>query len=110
MLKKICHLFQHMDLSQRSVVITVKRFLPARGTKPLPRYRWDMEDLKSKACGKYTHLPLSVRRLGGRDPNTGQFSLVFTPLTELALRMWCSHLVHVTKYFLIELLSFQGEK
>jgi len=44
---------------------------PARGTKPTPRYEWDMAHLKEITGGKYTHEPLRVRRLGGRDPETG---------------------------------------
>lgn len=52
--------------------VLAKRFLPARGTKPLPRYLWDMDDLQEKSRGQYTHEPLRIRRLGGRDPNTGR--------------------------------------
>ncbi|VDL75917.1 unnamed protein product [Nippostrongylus brasiliensis] len=49
-----------------------KRFLPARGTKPLPRYLWDLEDLKDKTNGEYTPEPLRIKRLGGRHPETGR--------------------------------------
>ncbi|KHJ76728.1 hypothetical protein OESDEN_23652, partial [Oesophagostomum dentatum] len=52
--------------------IVGKRFLPARGTKPLPRYLWDMEDLQKKTGGEYTHEPLRIKKLGGRDPETGR--------------------------------------
>ncbi|KAK6751839.1 hypothetical protein RB195_003332 [Necator americanus] len=52
--------------------VVAKRFFPARGTKPLPRYLWDMEDLQKKTDGKYTHQPLRINRLGGRHPETGR--------------------------------------
>ncbi|XGW27123.1 hypothetical protein V3C99_007602 [Haemonchus contortus] len=52
--------------------VVAKRFLPARGTKPLPRYLWDLEDLKKKSGGGYTHEPLRINRLGGRHPETGR--------------------------------------
>ncbi|CAJ0930881.1 unnamed protein product, partial [Mesorhabditis belari] len=38
----------------------------------LPRYLWDMEDLKEKTGGEYTHKPLQINRLGGRHPETGR--------------------------------------
>ncbi|KAK6030610.1 hypothetical protein OSTOST_03252, partial [Ostertagia ostertagi] len=38
--------------------IVAKRYLPARGTKPLPRYLWDLEDLKKKSGGQYTPEPM----------------------------------------------------
>ncbi|TKR61988.1 hypothetical protein L596_026011 [Steinernema carpocapsae] len=47
-----------------------KRNLPAKGTKPLPRMLWDKEDLAVQSGGGYTHKPLRVKRLGGRDPVT----------------------------------------
>uniref|UniRef100_A0A915PJN9 Ribosomal protein L2 C-terminal domain-containing protein n=1 Tax=Setaria digitata TaxID=48799 RepID=A0A915PJN9_9BILA len=59
-------------LSPFALSIITKRFIPARGSKPLPRYLWDMEDLKKKAKGGYTHEPLVLHRLGGRDPKTGR--------------------------------------
>lgn len=59
-------------LSPCDLFSLAKRSLPARGTKPLPRYLWDMEDLKEKTGGKYTHEPLILHRLGGRDPKTGR--------------------------------------
>ncbi|VDN54356.1 unnamed protein product [Dracunculus medinensis] len=46
-----------------------QRFLPKR--EHLPRLFWDKDDLKKKADGQYTHKPLVIRRLGGRDPVTG---------------------------------------
>ncbi|VDM57402.1 unnamed protein product [Angiostrongylus costaricensis] len=52
--------------------VVAKRFFPARGTKPLPRYLWDMDDLQKKSGGHYTHEPLRINRLGGRDPDTGR--------------------------------------
>lgn len=58
-------------LSPHVLSTLAKRFIPARGTKPLPRYLWDMEDLKKQTKGKYTHEPLVLHRLGGRDPKTG---------------------------------------
>lgn len=48
------------------------RNMPARGTKPLPRHLWDMSDLEEKTSGQYTHKPLRINRLGGRDPETGR--------------------------------------
>ncbi|VDK86379.1 unnamed protein product [Litomosoides sigmodontis] len=59
-------------LSPHVLFALAKRFMPARGTKPLPRYLWDMEDLKKQTKGKYTHEPLVLHRLGGRDPETGR--------------------------------------
>uniref|UniRef100_A0A0N4U580 Ribosomal_L2_C domain-containing protein n=1 Tax=Dracunculus medinensis TaxID=318479 RepID=A0A0N4U580_DRAME len=44
--------------------------LPKR--EHLPRLFWDKDDLKKKADGQYTHKPLVIRRLGGRDPVTGR--------------------------------------
>jgi len=52
-------------------MIESKRGMPARGTKPLPRLLWDKRHLEELTGGKYTHLPLRVRRLGGRDPDAG---------------------------------------
>jgi len=48
-----------------------QRFYPARGTKPLPRYEWDERHLKELLKDGYTHEPLRVNKLGGRDPETG---------------------------------------
>uniref|UniRef100_A0A1I7S3I2 Ribosomal_L2_C domain-containing protein n=1 Tax=Bursaphelenchus xylophilus TaxID=6326 RepID=A0A1I7S3I2_BURXY len=48
------------------------RGFPARGTKPLPRLLWDERDLKEITNNEYTPDPLRVRRLGGRDPETGR--------------------------------------
>lgn len=53
-----------------------KRHLPKRGTKPLPQYLWDEKHLEELTGGQYTHKPLRVNRLGGRDPETGWF--IFT--------------------------------
>uniref|UniRef100_A0A8R1XWA0 Ribosomal_L2_C domain-containing protein n=1 Tax=Onchocerca volvulus TaxID=6282 RepID=A0A8R1XWA0_ONCVO len=61
-----------IHLSPHALSVLAKRFMPARGSKPLPRYLWDMEDLMEKTKGKYTHEPLILRRLGGRDPETGR--------------------------------------
>ncbi|VDM95874.1 unnamed protein product [Thelazia callipaeda] len=55
-----------------TIPILTKRFMPARGSKPLPRYLWDMEDLEVKCEGAYTCKPLVLNRLGGRDPKTGR--------------------------------------
>ncbi|CAD6198467.1 unnamed protein product [Caenorhabditis auriculariae] len=55
-----------------SQMIVARRHLPARGTKPLPRYLWDMEDLEKKSGGQYTPEPLRINRLGGRNPETGR--------------------------------------
>ena len=44
-----------------------RRFYPARGTKPLPRYEWDTRHLEELTGGQYTHLPLRVKKRGGRD-------------------------------------------
>lgn len=48
------------------------RGFPARGTKPLPQNLWDKRHLKEITGGEYTHEPLRVKRLGGRDPDTGR--------------------------------------
>ncbi|EFO20323.1 hypothetical protein LOAG_08167 [Loa loa] len=61
-----------VHLSPHVLSMLTKRFMPARGTKPLPRYLWDMDDLKKQTKGKYTHEPLVLHRLGGRDPKTGR--------------------------------------
>ncbi|KAF8371206.1 mrpl-2, partial [Pristionchus pacificus] len=55
-----------------SNVVVAKRGLPARGTKPLPRNLWDQRDLQEQTGGEYTHQPLRVKRLGGRDADTGR--------------------------------------
>uniref|UniRef100_A0A0N4ZKV4 Ribosomal_L2_C domain-containing protein n=1 Tax=Parastrongyloides trichosuri TaxID=131310 RepID=A0A0N4ZKV4_PARTI len=52
--------------------VIVKRNYPARGTKPLPQYKWDLEHLKEITNGEYTHKPLRVNKLGGRNPETGR--------------------------------------
>uniref|UniRef100_A0A914VLW8 Ribosomal protein L2 C-terminal domain-containing protein n=1 Tax=Plectus sambesii TaxID=2011161 RepID=A0A914VLW8_9BILA len=49
-----------------------KRHLPKRGTKPLPQFLWDKKHLEELTGGEYTHKPLRVNRLGGRDPETGR--------------------------------------
>jgi len=43
----------------------------ARGTRAV-QYLWDKEHLKKITEGKYTHKPLRVNRLGGRNPETGR--------------------------------------
>ena len=48
------------------------RFYPARGTKPKPRNLWDKRHLEEITNNEYTHIPLRVNRLGGRDPDTGR--------------------------------------
>ncbi|KHN79848.1 39S ribosomal protein L2, mitochondrial [Toxocara canis] len=72
MLKEICAGVGWLRLASGTAEVVAKRFLPARGTKPLPRYLWDLDDLKKQAGGTYTHKPLTVRRLGGRHPETGR--------------------------------------
>lgn len=57
-------------LFQTGLQLESRRYLPARGTKPLPRYLWDMKHLEELTGGKYTHEPLRVHRLGGRHPET----------------------------------------
>ncbi|GMR46824.1 hypothetical protein PMAYCL1PPCAC_17019, partial [Pristionchus mayeri] len=52
--------------------VVAKRGFPARGTKPLPRNLWDKRDIEAQTGGEYTHQPLQVKRLGGRDPETGR--------------------------------------
>lgn len=47
--------------------ISSLRFYPARGTKPLKQYLWDERHLEELTGGKYTHLPLRVNKLGGRN-------------------------------------------
>lgn len=54
-----------------NILAECRRHYPARGTKPPPRYNFDFKDLEAKTGGKYTHLPLKIRKMGGRDPETG---------------------------------------
>ncbi|CAO4375593.1 unnamed protein product [Caenorhabditis nigoni] len=61
-----------LRLACSSKIVIATRNLPARGTKPLPRHLWDMADLEEKSGGRYTHKPLRINRLGGRDPETGR--------------------------------------
>lgn len=70
MLRRLCGSVFRPCLSPPTVEVLAQRFLP----KPvnLPRYLWDQEDLKQKAGETYTHKPLRIRRLGGRDPTTGR--------------------------------------
>lgn len=49
-----------------------QRGYPAKGTKPLPQNLWDKRHLAELLKDGYTHEPLIVRRLGGRDPDTGR--------------------------------------
>uniref|UniRef100_A0A0K0DSS5 Ribosomal_L2_C domain-containing protein n=1 Tax=Strongyloides stercoralis TaxID=6248 RepID=A0A0K0DSS5_STRER len=58
--------------TSKNLEIICKRTYPARGTKPLPRYLWDEKHLDEITKGEYTHKPLRVNRLGGRDPETGR--------------------------------------
>lgn len=48
-----------------------KRHYPARGTKPKTRWFFDFKHLDEITEGKYTHRPLQINRLGGRNPETG---------------------------------------
>uniref|UniRef100_A0A914PJH4 Ribosomal protein L2 C-terminal domain-containing protein n=1 Tax=Panagrolaimus davidi TaxID=227884 RepID=A0A914PJH4_9BILA len=59
-------------LGTTRIVIQSLRNYPARGTKPKPRHLWDTKHLNELTNGEYTHLPLRVNRLGGRDPETGR--------------------------------------
>ncbi|CAI4227871.1 unnamed protein product [Auanema sp. JU1783] len=72
MLTTLCSELRSLKVSQVSKVLTSTRNLPARGTKPLPRYLWDEKDLDEKTGGQYTHKPLRINRLGGRHPETGR--------------------------------------
>lgn len=58
-------------LTPHVLSMLARRFMPARGSKPLPRYLWDVDDLIRQTKGEYTHEPLVLHRLGGRDPKTG---------------------------------------
>ena len=60
--------------SSSSLSCTSKRYLPAYAPKPVnkPRYLWDKRDLIRQTNSKYTPTPLRVKRLGGRDPETGR--------------------------------------
>ncbi|PAV83875.1 hypothetical protein WR25_13587 [Diploscapter pachys] len=59
----------------RGLQISSTRGLRAkkRKEKPqsLPQHKWDMRDLQRQTGGEYTYKPLRLRRLGGRDPDTG---------------------------------------
>ncbi|CAD5219590.1 unnamed protein product [Bursaphelenchus okinawaensis] len=59
-------------LSVTPLAVSSTRGFPARGTKPLPRYLWDERDLEAKTGGEYTPEPLRIKRLGGRNPETGR--------------------------------------
>ncbi|VDD86466.1 unnamed protein product [Enterobius vermicularis] len=74
MLNKLCGSISLLRISSPSTSICSKRFLPAYAPKPVnkPRYLWDERDLVKKTGGKYTHEPLRINRLGGRDPETGR--------------------------------------
>ncbi|RCN38159.1 hypothetical protein ANCCAN_15929 [Ancylostoma caninum] len=61
-----------LQVATPAAQVGAKRFFPASGTKPLPRYLWDMEDLQKKTGGEYTHEPLRINKLGGRHPETGR--------------------------------------
>ena len=63
---------QAVALGAKRIVIQAIRNYPARGTKPKPRLLWDMRHLNEITGGEYTHQPLRVNRLGGRDPDTGR--------------------------------------
>uniref|UniRef100_A0A7E4V2C2 Ribosomal_L2_C domain-containing protein n=1 Tax=Panagrellus redivivus TaxID=6233 RepID=A0A7E4V2C2_PANRE len=58
--------------AQPCVALQFTRNYPARGTKPKPRLLWDERHLEEITGGEYTHQPLRVNRLGGRDPDTGR--------------------------------------
>lgn len=61
-----------ISLLKHPVCLASVRFYPARGTKPKPRLLWDERHIEELTNGEYTHQPLQVRRLGGRDPDTGR--------------------------------------
>ena len=63
---------QTLALTARRLIIQPIRNYPARGTKPKPRYLWNMLHLQEITGGEYTHQPLQVHRLGGRHPDTGR--------------------------------------
>ncbi|KRX85308.1 39S ribosomal protein L2, mitochondrial [Trichinella sp. T6] len=54
-------------LRPSSLIITNRRFLPKPG--PNIQYKFDLTPLK---CMPYTHKPIKIRRLGGRNPETGK--------------------------------------
>ncbi|KRZ36801.1 39S ribosomal protein L2, mitochondrial [Trichinella pseudospiralis] len=56
-----------MVLRPSSLIITNCRFLPKPG--PNIQYKFDLTPLKSMP---YTHKPITIRRLGGRNPETGK--------------------------------------
>uniref|UniRef100_A0AC35UFX8 Ribosomal_L2_C domain-containing protein n=1 Tax=Rhabditophanes sp. KR3021 TaxID=114890 RepID=A0AC35UFX8_9BILA len=70
MLSTISNGLKHLTLTKSTQVglIAATRAYPARGTKPLPQYLWDKEHLKEITNGEYTHKPLRVNKLGGRNP------------------------------------------
>ena len=49
-----------------------QRGFPARGTKPKKRLFFDFKHLKEITDDNYTIKPLKIRRMGGRDPETGR--------------------------------------
>ncbi|KRZ08999.1 39S ribosomal protein L2, mitochondrial, partial [Trichinella zimbabwensis] len=56
-----------MVLRPSSLIITNRRFLPKPG--PNIQYKFDLTPLKNMP---YTHKPITIRRLGGRNPETGK--------------------------------------
>uniref|UniRef100_A0A0N5A7Z4 Ribosomal_L2_C domain-containing protein n=1 Tax=Syphacia muris TaxID=451379 RepID=A0A0N5A7Z4_9BILA len=72
MLNRLCKSFS--QLAPSTAWLYSKRYLPAYAPKPenKPRYLWDERDLIRQTGGKYTHEPLRVKRLGGRNPETGR--------------------------------------
>nr|CAD2160963.1 unnamed protein product [Meloidogyne enterolobii] len=57
-----------------SIIASSQRGFPARGTKPKKRLNFDFEHLKKITNDEYTIKPLKIRRMGGRDPETGRKS------------------------------------
>jgi hypothetical protein len=47
-----------------------RRHYPLQGTKPKTRWFFDFNHLNELTGGEYTHDPLRLRRLGGRNPET----------------------------------------
>lgn len=98
MLNKLCGSISLLRISSPSTSICSKRFLPAYAPKPVnkPRYLWDERDLVKKTGGKYTHEPLRINRLGGRDPETGLYLFMYgivyfiTVDIQMVLQVWWS--------------------
>jgi hypothetical protein len=61
-----------MSRENRRLYSARKREIQARKNATKINYKFDFADLKVKTGGDYTHLPLNIRRLGGRHPETGK--------------------------------------